>query len=186
MAKSRFVICLAAVLLVGGIAFAGPNVPGDFEAPAGVDATGSIVSLSGVTDCFENNSVTYTISVTGTTDDGGGMDQVQVQIWDDGVMKTTANHSLAVGATTQFTNTVNWSGPIGSFALGVGVILADLPGGTYLDVEDPFVLEGEEDCEDATPIPPREPIPMTGTSGLLVMIGLLAAVGVFVLLRQRG
>ena len=69
-------------------------------------------------------------------------------------------------------------------ALGVGVGLIDLPSESFLDGQDPFVLDGEDGCGDITPTP-IVPVPVTGPAGLLALIGLLAAAGVFVLLRRR-
>ena len=98
-----------------------------------------------------------------------------MQIWDDGVLKVSGTHSVAVG----ITDTLTWSGPIGESALGVGVDLIDMAGESFLDGVDPFVLDGEAGCGRAAPVP------MTGPIGLLALIGLLAAAGVFVLLRRR-
>ncbi len=181
--RGKLLSSVAVVLLVSAVAVAAPtNGPGaQGEAP---QATGSITSLSGITDCVQNNSVTFTIHVTGTTDDGSGQDQIDVQIWDDGVLKVSGSYSVAVDATVDITDTLNWSGPIGASALGVGVELVDMPGGGFLDGVDPFVLDGEDGCGDITPTP-FEPVPVTGPAGLLALIGLLAAAGVFVLLRRR-
>ena len=147
-------------------------------------ATGSITSLSGITDCVENNSVTFTVYVTGTTDDGSGQDQFEVVVFDDGSIVASKTYSVAVGNTTDLTDTLTWSGPIGQGAPGVGVYLYDQPGDSLLDDVDPFVLEGEDGCGDITPTP-IVPVPVTGPAGLLALIGLLAAAGVFVLLRRR-
>ncbi len=181
---SCFVVAVMASAVASGAGLNAPVSGGD--APL---ATGSITNLSGITDCFESNSVTFTIHVVGITDDGSGNDEVKVQIWDDGVLKVEDTYSVAVGSETDITDTLNWSGPIGQGALGVGVLLLDIPGDGLLDVVDPFELEGEDGCGDPTPTftpsPPPEPVPATGTTGLLAMIVLLAAVGAFLLMRQR-
>jgi hypothetical protein len=183
MARTKLLASVAVVMVVSVVAFAATtNAPAPRgEAP---QATGSITNLSGITDCVQNNSVTFTINITGTTDDGGGQDEVVVEIWDDGALKVSGTYSVAVGSTVDITDTLNWSGPIGEAALGVGVVLDDSPGGASLDSVDPFVLDGEEGCGDITPTP-FEPVPVTGPAGLLALIGLLAAAGVFVLLRRR-
>jgi len=183
MMRVKALASIAVVLLVAAVVSAGAlNSPvAQGEAP---QATGSITNLSGYTDCVQNNEVTFTINITGDTDDGGGQDQIAVQIWDDGVIKVQQTYSVAVGATVDITDTLYWSGPIGESALGVGVVVVDMPGGAYIDYVDPFVLDGEDQCGDITPTP-MVPVPTTGPTGLLALIALLAAAGVFVLLRRR-
>ena len=183
MERTKLLAGIAVAMLVSAVAFAGAlNGPG--SQGEGPQAIGSITSLSGITDCVQNNSVTFTIHVEGTTDDGSGQDQVEVVVYDDGVIKASQTYEVAVDNITDITDTLSWSGPIGAVALGVGVYLFDQPGDSLLDDVDPFVLEGEDGCGDVTPTP-FEPVPVTGPTGLLALIGLLAAAGVFVLLRRR-
>jgi hypothetical protein len=91
-------------------------------------------------DC-SNVEVTITGDVNGTTDDGGGLDEVSLQLWDDGTMKDSAVVQIPVGTTQAIDVTLSFLGLYLTGAPGVGILVIDTPGGTLLANEDPFFPE---------------------------------------------
>lgn len=136
------VVALVLGLCLAALPAAAQNSPAA-SAPLGPTASGAFFNnLSGVTDLTSTNTVNYTFTVTGTANDGAG-DSVTLQIWDDGTMKTSKSHNVAVGVTQTITDSVTWTGPIGTAAACIGVVLVDSPGTSALASVDPFCLTGE-------------------------------------------
>lgn len=111
-------------------------------------------------------------SFTGDTDDGGGLDEVIFQLWDDGVQKFTQTSSVSLLSSGTFSFEVWYSGLVGTSAPGVGLVLVD--NGGYELVIDPYYVPhyaDPSDCEvDCGPVETPEP----GTVALLGLgLGLL-------------
>lgn len=83
-------------------------------------------------------SVTLTATVTGVTDDGGGVDNVYFQLFDDNAKKGEAIIAIPLGQTLTFTRTITFEGLYATGAPGVGVYLADTPTGADFFKLDPF------------------------------------------------
>lgn len=82
-------------------------------------------------------NVNVTGNVTGTTDDGGGLDQITIELWDDGSNRATATTSVPVGTTQSINVTLGFDGAYGVGAAGIGVLVID--GGSTIFSIDPFV-----------------------------------------------
>ena len=130
-----FVVLLFSVLGMGQGKGNLDSVPSFNRAVGGFDA------IEGTSTAQNFNLVTFTFTVTGTVNDGSGMDSVTVMIWDDGVVMAERSYQVPVGTTQTVTDQLFWSGPIGTSAPGIGVCLRDSPGGVYLECVDPFFTE---------------------------------------------
>lgn len=82
--------------------------------------------------------VTGDLSFTGSVDDGGGLDSVLLEIWDDGALKFTDTFELAVGSSGSFHFEAFYAGLVGTAAPGIGVYVSD--GGNTVISLDPFFL----------------------------------------------
>ena len=71
-------------------------------------------------------SVTITGTVTGTTDDGGGMDAVTFELWDDQVLKDSKSISIRVGKTKAFSVTMGFQWILPEWSSGVGAYSNEL------------------------------------------------------------
>ncbi|MCK0112756.1 cell wall-binding repeat-containing protein [Ornithinimicrobium sp. F0845] len=98
-------------------------------------------------DCSRNEYV-VDLTLTGTTDDGGGFDKVIVSVWDDQVEKDARTLEVPVGSTVDRTAFLSFVGTYGSGAPGVGIYVyeADSAGtqGSLIDYIDPFYPEDQE------------------------------------------
>lgn len=140
----RFSNVLAAALL----AFAAPAF-----AAIGVSFSnlgGAEYDTAGV---FFHGDVTYTANA----DDGGGMDLLMFQLWDDSVVKYETTFSLAVGSTGTFHVSTSYPGLVGTVAPGIGLVLYDFPSGSISARIDPYNLKHYADpsqCRvDCGPVP---------------------------------
>ena len=167
-------ICVAAAMAVGVTAQASDNRPGDGAPPMKVAATGGVISSATLISLGEvTQRVDYTFTVTGDTDDTGtGLDQVVMEVWDDGVVVASKTYEIPVGTTPTITDFIEWAGPLGTGAPGVGLYLED-PGVGNLASLDP-VLPADV-----------APVPALGAPGLAVLAVLLAAAGAALLWRLR-
>jgi hypothetical protein len=136
----------ASLLLCGALAIASPvrasaqrNGP-EPRARAALPGTLTVTGTQTIAeegDC-SNVVVTITGDVTGTVDDGGGFDEVSLQLWDDGTMKDFATVQIPVGTTQAIDASLSFLGLYLTGAPGVGVLAIDSPGGGFLLALDPF------------------------------------------------
>lgn len=171
-------------------AFAQLNGPGPFAnsvtgpsavIPGSLTVTGT-QTIAQVGGC-SRVSVTIAGSITGAVDDGGGVDQVRFELWDDGVLKDSQVVSIPVGVTQPVSVTLGFQGLYLTGAPGVGVAVYDPPSEQLLFSQDPFFpTDVQGVCERSAPAP------AIGSPGSLpfelTALGLLIA-GV-VLLSRRG
>ncbi len=90
------------------------------------------------------------VTITGSTDDGGGMDQAAFQIYDDGTLKFQQLLSVLVGDTQTFHVVTQYPGLIAGGAPGLGLVVADMPGGSFDLIIDPFFLPHYSDPSQCT------------------------------------
>ncbi len=95
------------------------------------DLTGAEYDTAGV---FVKGKYTFTAD----TDDGGGLDSVLFQLWDDGTVKFSQTSSLLVGDTGSFMFETYYPGLVGTSAQGVGLYLSDIPGSSNNFFIDPY------------------------------------------------
>lgn len=77
--------------------------------------------------------------VSGTVNDGAGLDQIAIQLWDDGALRDSRALAIPVGATNAFDVTLTFSGQYGVGVPGVGIVIEDQPGGEQIYINDPFI-----------------------------------------------
>ena len=113
------------------------------------------------------------LSFTGVTDDGGGLDLVLFEIFDDGALKFSQIYSLLVGTSGTFHFDTSWPGLIGTGAPGLGLVVEDA--GQNALVIDPFYLahyadptQCERDCgpQGAVPEPSSWALMLLGFAGV--------------------
>ncbi len=141
--RATVIVAAALALLVAAAPATAQNAPVQPRPDEPAASNGFFNSLTGVSDLTTTSTVNYTFTVTGTTNDGGGGDSVELQIWDDGTKKAFKTYSVAVGQTQTFTDSVTWAGPIGTAAPCIGVTLSDMPADIFLAGVDPFCMTGE-------------------------------------------
>lgn len=128
--------------------------------PAWAASTFSFSGLSGAEYDTAGVFVLGDYTYTATTNDGGGFDQVQFQLYDDGILKFQQTSFLTVGLTGTFHFEVFYPGLVGTSAPGVGLLLNDLPGGGVLSI-DPFLVPHYSDpsqcTHDCGPVSTPEP-----------------------------
>jgi hypothetical protein len=154
------------------------NAPGARLRPdVSVQATAGPLTVTSVSynPQTQDNSITASISLTGTTDDGGGNDVVCGIVFDDGAIVAFQCVDIPVGSTVPTIFTLQWTGPIGKEAPGVGLYVIDDttasdPGeGETLVSIDPLFLA---------------PIPTLSEWALMGMVGLLVVVGLWTMRRR--
>lgn len=125
-------------------------------------------------------SVTITGSIGGTVDDGGGFDQVQFELWDDGELKDFELVRIPVGVTRAVNVTLGFQGLYKTGAPGVGVYVYDLPDDQEpLFVEDPFF---PTDVQGTCEVPAS--VPVLGGNGAFFAVALgLLVVGLVAMSR---
>lgn len=137
MTIKKLPLCIG-LALFANFAVAGSNYPNlpsvkpQAEAVGTLEVTGEqVISTSG-----KCNKVTVNIKgvVKGTVDDGGGLDQVTFDLWDDGVLKDSSTLSIPVGSSILVDVTLKFEGLYLTGAAGVGVVADEL--GWYVD---PFI-----------------------------------------------
>jgi hypothetical protein len=103
--------------------------------------SGNIANISG----YENLAsgcqqvrVEFTWTAVGSTDDGGGFDEIHTELWDDGIRKDYEIYQIAVGATVTKTTILEYSGAVGSGAPGVAIFLTDMPIDNVIYGIDPY------------------------------------------------
>src|SRR5262249_33045982 len=98
-------------------------------------------------------AVTISGSITGDTDDGGGLDRVSFEVWDDGAMKDSEIVSVPVGTTQPVNVTLSFLGLYGSGAPGVGVLVSDVGGANLFDQDPFFPTDVTGVCSQCSPAP---------------------------------
>ncbi|WP_151525613.1 cell wall-binding repeat-containing protein [Serinicoccus kebangsaanensis] len=101
-----------------------------------------IAGVQFVNDDCSRNEYAIDASITGTTDDIGGFDRVEFQVWDDGTMKDSRILEVEVGTTRDLHAFLSFVGLYGTGAPGVGIMINDVDGAgslvSTLDYVDPF------------------------------------------------
>lgn len=132
----RTMVVAAGFILFASSAMAGSNIPESsgkirpFSAAVGDLTVTGIQTIAPTNDC-SSVSVTITGKIQGLVDDGGGMDQVTFELWDDGMLKDSETVSVLVGNTRSIVVTMSFTGVYGTSAPGVGVIASEV--GLYAD-----------------------------------------------------
>ncbi|NBD94934.1 MAG: hypothetical protein GVY11_00455, partial [Gammaproteobacteria bacterium] len=83
-------------------------------------------TIAAVGDC-QRVDINVTGEVTGVTDLGGGIDQIRVTVWDDGVEEDFAIVDVPVGDTVTYDVDLSFEGVVQQVAAGVGVFVIDGP-----------------------------------------------------------
>lgn len=127
--------------MLSGSAMAGPNNPN----PPSIDAIGVNYIVTGeqiISDDGTCSRVWVNIKgeVTGTTDDGGGFDNVTYEMWDDGTLKDSETLSIPVESTILVDVTLEFEGLYLQGAPGVGV--SELETGLSIDPFYPTDIQG--------------------------------------------
>jgi hypothetical protein len=179
--KGKSVALTAAVLAslsLVGVADAGPNNPAGSgataKAPSILKATGgSLTNINLTVDACNGVSGTLTVTATGATDDGGGLDVIWFTIFDDSAQKFARSISIPVGSTVATPIAVSYPGQIGTSAPGIGLELGESQGDGSLANIDPFFPTQVGGCSTgALSVPTQSPWSLGGVSALLAMLGL--------------
>lgn len=133
---AALLLCTAVPAAVAstGAARNGPSSAGTIRPMA----TGASIDPISATLDDDTYTVTVSMTVTGTTDDGGGRDSLRLVVYDDYVLKGSTDLTVSIGSATTRSVAVSWEGPIGTVVPGVGIYLLDQPGGATLDFVDPY------------------------------------------------
>lgn len=165
MFVQRFMLFLIAFSFLSlGFAW-GETLNGPLSAPErAITAEGSfeVTGFQVLEPECQKTSVTISGTLTGTTDDGDGYDQVTFELWDDGELKDSKDVSVRVGETININITLAFDSLYGTLAPGVGVLVND--NGNYIFILDPFYpqdIEGE--CMDTYTLSVSRVGPGTGT-----------------------
>jgi hypothetical protein len=128
--------------------------------------------------------VTVTGTITGTTDDGGGLDTYWIALWDDLEVKDSLQLTVPVGTTQPFTATLGFLGLYGTGYPGIGVHINETVGGSSIFYEDPFYpLDVPGSCGV---VPTTTPIPVpTLSAWSLALLGAGVAGAAWVATRRR-
>lgn len=167
--------------MVAGLATAGPNGglnSGRMRPDASVGPT-PFTNVNLRTDSCAGVNGSLSVTVTGTVDDGGGNDVVWFTIFDDNIEKFAQQISVPVGTTTTTVVNVNYPGQVGTVIPGIALLLGEFRDDGSLQDIDPFfpTNSGGGACLGAA-------IPTTSSATLLLLAGLIVALGV-PLLRRR-
>lgn len=118
-----------------------------------------------------HGDVTYTANM----DDGGGFDLLKFQLWDDGTIKYEKTFSLGLGLTSTFHVETSYPGLIGTSAPGLGLVLEDVPTGSWPVVIDPFFLPHYKDPSECT-FDCTPPVPEPSSYAMMLLgLGALVA-----------
>jgi len=158
-------LVVACGLLAGAprLAFAQLNAPARPSTRAAVSGTVTVTGTQTIAEAGDCSDVKVTIAgeLNGTVDDGGGVDQVSFQLWDDGTLKDSATVDIPVGSTQPFSVTLSFLGLYLTGAAGVGVLVVDDPSAGILFDQDPFF---PTDVAGVCPICGASPRPVCDTA----------------------
>lgn len=171
--------CLLSLFLVSIItaASAAPKRNAPYPAGATPKAAVADIIVSGTQTCTRVD-INVQGEVTGTVDQGGGMDFIVIEIWDDGELKDSAQVDVPVGDVISFDEALGFLGAYLTDADGVGVYVTDSNGATLFD-EDPFIPANFCHTHTAPVV-----VPASSTTQL-ALLALLAALGGLLVLRRR-
>ncbi|MEI4486454.1 hypothetical protein V8J36_09645 [Frigidibacter sp. MR17.14] len=130
------------------------------------------ISFSGLSGAEYDSAGVYVlgdVNFTADTDDGGGMDDILFQLWDDFVVKFETTYSLAVGTSGSFHFEVYYPGLVGTSAQGVGLYVTD--NGFYAEYIDPYDVPHYSDPSECQVDCGPAPVPLPA-AGLLLAGGL--------------
>jgi len=178
MLKTNLAIAVLLILAMSTIAFAGPNGPKEpvIKPQAVVIGTLTVTGTQTVAETGEcsYNEYNLTGQVEGTVNDGGGMDNITFEVWDDGALKDSETISIPVGETQTINVTLSFEGLFGTGNPGVGLYCPEL---NY--EEDPFYpTEVQGRC------PSEATVPTLNEWGMIVLSMLIATIAV-VQIRRR-
>ncbi|MCW8925317.1 MAG: hypothetical protein OQJ84_03595 [Xanthomonadales bacterium] len=183
--KSALITIAALIVTLNAYAAWDRNIPKDRlpdPGRSGVEAAaaGPIVAVGTQTVAGEGecsfNSYTISGDVTGDTDDGGGLDSVTCEVWDDGALKDSETLTVPVGATQLLEFNLEFEGEFGTGAAGVGLVCNEIGFSA-----DPFIPE-----EVAGSCPSMAVgVPTMPRSGLLILVSLIGLLGLSVLFMRR-
>lgn len=176
----RLPVLAGLLLFTIGAAIAGNGPTSSKVKPAATSGSFTVLAADTIASNGQHH-VQASISVTGTTDDGGGNDLVCATIFDDLVQVAFQCQTVAVASTVTLFFNLTWTGPIASGAPGVGLELwdatsvADPTGGfSLLSGIDPLFLSVV-----------GVPVPATSPAVLALLGLLLAGLSAFVLRRRK-
>ena len=186
-ALTTVVLTLALMLLAGFAQASNSNAPGKItmspkaSLPGTIDVTGT--QTVGALGACSRVDIYVTGEITGTTDLGGGMDQIRISIWDDSIEEAFTIVSVPVGSTITINEHLGFEGQYATGMPGVGVYIYDGPttGGSTLFSLDPFVPDDIPGSCAATATPTSVPA-LTGIS-LALLLMLFAGIGFRVVRR---
>lgn len=141
--------------------FSGPLMAVLIASAASSAQAATNISLDNLTGAEYDTAgvfLTGDITFTGSTDDGAGLDDLYLQIYDDFALKFDQTFSLAVGASDTFHFEAFYTGLVGTAIPGIGVYLTD--GGSDVVALDPYLLphyadpsQCERDCGPVGGVP---------------------------------
>jgi hypothetical protein len=179
MAKWLAVVVGLVQLIAAASAAEARNAPGPrtLADPVTAKATSSAISVQDFSSNrdTQENTVTMSASVTGTTDDGGGNDVVCGVVFDDGDVVASQCFDIPVGSTVVQQFFFQWVGPTGGDAPGVGLYIIDATDAAFPDEGptlafiDPFFVV---------------PVPTLSEWAQILMLALLVGGGLWTLRRR--
>jgi len=169
LGKSATALAIAALMMSSAGA---SNRPTDLAGGTALKITNaSLSNLAGFEDSCGGVSVTGNVTVTGATNDGGGLDNFVVELWDDQVRKANTHFSVPVGTTQTFSFSFTVPGKVGTSAPGVGIYVPEVDNGSGVTAVDPFFPTPISGCVIGQALN----VPTMSTGGLVALAGMLAA-----------
>lgn len=130
---------LSALLLCASVAQAG-NAPPGLSGPASRAGNVSLTNIVAVEDACGGVRFSGRLSFTGSHDDGGGIDIVWFQIYDDFEEKFAQAFGAPVGQTAVFQVSAEYPGRVGTVVPGIGIYVSEVRGGEPVLFEaDPYL-----------------------------------------------
>ncbi|NJC04602.1 hypothetical protein GGQ97_000395 [Sphingomonas kaistensis] len=150
-------------------AFAATALAASLVATSAEAATNiTLTNVTGAEYATAGVFVTGDLSFTGSTNDGGGLDSVLLQIYDDFQLKFSQSFSLEIGATSTFTFEAFYPGLVGTSVPGIGIYVVD--GGSSVIIRDPFLLPRYADPSACTTnCGPTGAVPEPGTWAMMLL-----------------
>jgi hypothetical protein len=121
-------ILLGTFLVAATSAYAASNKQDGPTNKAANASFSSVTSFQNPTSC-QRVSVSGRVTVAGTVDDGGGVEQLYLQIFDDGVLVSSVPMFIAVGFQATFDFTMAYAGAVQNAVPGISVVVQNDPAG---------------------------------------------------------